>query len=504
VTLRAVPALVLCALVAAAAPASAGQRPLVTAVAESAVDGADWPVMLQRMSSAGATAVRFWVTWSDVAPPGAAVPPGFDARDPAAPAYRWEATDAALRAVKAAGLEPIVTISAAPGWAERRQPGDEDLPAGEQRAGTIRPDPAAFADFARAITTRYGGEFAGLPRVRWWQPWNEPNHSNDLNPQFRIAPDRLATHGTQLLAPAVYRELLQAFAVEAHGVHANNVVVGGGLAPFFRPQPGLRAAAPLTFMRELLCMRRDDTPKPSCPGGPLAFDVWAQHPYTSGDARHSANSPFDVSLADMPRVRKLLRAAERAGRIASRRHVRMWVTEFSWDSRPPDRYGVPDGLLTRWVAEALHVLWHDGVELVTWFQIRDAVAPPQGIFQSGLYLRCAAGPACDRPKPMLAAFRFPFTAYQKHGRLDVWGRTPAGQPATVSVEQRRGSAWTRLARLRTDRYGIFSRAGLLPRGSGAVRARLAPGGVASPGFSLHRPPDRPVNPFGNTPIDEEP
>ena len=128
----------------------------------------------------------------------------------------------------------------------------------------------------------------------------------------------------------------------------------------------------------------------------------------------------------MPEVRRLLRAAERAGRIKARRAVRMWVTEFSWDSSPPDRYGVPDRLLTRWVAEALDVLWHDGVELVTWFQIRDQVAPPQGLFQSGLYLRCATGLACDRPKPMLAAFRFPFTAYRKSGRVEVWGRTPSG------------------------------------------------------------------------------
>jgi hypothetical protein len=493
-------ALLLYALVAA--PAEAGKRPLVTAVADSAVEGADWPVMLKRMRGSGATAVRFWVSWNEIAPLGTSKPAGFDARDPAAPAYRWEATDSALRAVKAAGLEPIMTISAAPTWAERREPGDELLVPGDQRAATLRPDAAEFAAFAQAITRRYSGGFAGLPRVRLWQPWNEPNHSNDLNPQFLIAPDQPATNDTPLLAPAIYRQLLQGFAAAAHDVHADNVVVGGGLAPFFRPSPGGRAAAPLTFMRELLCMKRDDRPKPSCPGGPLELDVWSQHPYTSGDARHTANSPFDVSLGDMPQVRKLLRAAERAGRIEARRKVRMWVTEFSWDSSPPDRYGVPDRLLTRWVAEALDVLWHDGVELVTWFQIRDAVAPPQGLFQSGLYLRCAGGLACDRPKPMLAAFRFPFTAYRKHGRVDVWGRTPGGRRATVIVEQRRAGRWARLTRLRTDRYGIFI-ARPARRGAGAVRARLA-SGAASPAFALRRPPDRPVNPFGNVPVDEQP
>ena len=105
---------------------------------------------------------------------------------------------------------------------------------------------------------------------------------------------------------------MQGFAAAAHGVHADNVVVAGGLAPFFRPPPGGRAAAPLTFMRELLCMKPNDRPKSSCPGGPLEFDVWSQHPYTSGDARHTANSPFDVSLGDMPEVRQA--AARRRAR----------------------------------------------------------------------------------------------------------------------------------------------------------------------------------------------
>lgn len=496
--------LVLLALVASATmpvPARAADQPLVTAVADSFVDGPEWPLMLSRMKDAGATASRFWVTWADIAPEGASKPAGFDAANPADPAYRWEATDAALRAVVAAGLEPLVTISEAPAWAERYQPGDEALHPRERFAGTVRPDPAEFALFAKAITRRYGGAFMGLPRVRWWQPWNEPNHHNDINPQFDVKPDEPATTGSRLLAPAVYRDLLRAFSSAARAEHADNLIVAGGLAPFFRSSPGGRAAAPMLFIRELLCMDASNKPKPSCPGGPLEFDVWSQHPYTSGDARHSANSPHDVSLGDIPEVVRLLRAAERAGRIKAARRVRFWVTEFSWDSKPPDPYGVPDRLLTRWVAEALHELWHHGVELVTWFQVRDQVAPPQGIFQSGLYRRCATGLQCDVPKPMLAAFRFPFTAYGKRGRAEVWGRTPGGRRATVWVEQRRAGRWVRLARLRTTRYGIFSARRLRLRRGGSLRARVR-GGATSPGFSLRRPPDRPVNPFGNSPVDE--
>ena len=503
-TRRLLLAAVLCVALAGAfaAPAGAAQRPLVTAVADSFVDGPDYNVMLQRMRGAGATATRFWVTWADIAPLGDAKPAGFDASNPADPGYRWEQTDRALRAVKAAGLEPIMTISEAPRWAERHQPGDELLPATERFQGTVRPDAAEFALFARAITTRYGGGFAGLPRVRYWQPWNEPNHHNDLNPQFAIAPDQPATTSTPMSSPAIYRELLQGFARAAHAVRSDNVIVAGGLAPFFRPSPGGRASAPLRFARELLCMDDRNRPKASCPGGPLEFDAWSQHPYTSGDARHSANSPYDVSLGDIPEVVRLVRAAQRAGKIKAPRAVRMWVTEFSWDSSPPDRYGVPNKLLTRWVAEALHELWHDGVELVTWFQIRDAVDPPLGVFQSGLYLRCDGGLACDRPKPMIAAFRFPFTAYRSAGRVKVWGRTPSGRRGIVIVEQRRGARWVRIARLRSDANGIFERVRLKPRGAGDMRARVVGNTRASAAFSLTRVRDQAVNPFGNVPVDE--
>jgi hypothetical protein len=496
---------VILAALAAAGPAPAANRPLVTAVADSFVDGPDWLTLLDRIHGSGATAVRFWVTWADIAPAGAVKPQGFDASNYADPGYRWASTDRALQAVVASGLQPILTISDAPAWAERHAPGDQTWAAGERLDGTVRPDPGEFGAFAQAITTRYSGTVPGLPRVRWWQPWNEPNHHNDLNPQFDIAPDKFATADTPLLAPALYRQLLRSFATAAKRVRADNVIVAGGLAPFFRPEPGGRAASPLTFMRALLCMDARDRPKASCPGGPLPFDVWSQHPYTSGNAWHHANSPYDVSLGDMPKVVKLLRAAEKAGRIASHGRVRLWVTEFSWDSNPPDPYGVPSRLLTRWVAEALHQLWLDRVELVTWFQVRDAPDISEGgVFQSGLYLRCKYGLQCDKPKPMLAAWRFPFTAYRSRGRVNVWGRTPSGRPGSVRVEQRRSGRWIRLAGLRTDRNGIFAARGLRLHGRGDVRARLPRRGSArSAPFSLHRPPDHPVNPFGNTPPNEQ-
>ena len=194
-------------------------------------------------------------------------------------------------------------------------------------------------------------------------------------------------------------------------------------------------------------------------------------------------------------MRLLLRAAERDGQIASARKVRFWVTEFSWDSNPPDPNGVPTTLLTRWTAEALYRMWRSEVTLVTWFWLRDDPLSSSP-FQSGLYYRCTAGIACDQPKPIMQAFRFPFVAYRSKRGLFVWGRVPANGRTTVSVEQSRGGKWVRLTKLRAGANGIFDRKIRRPRAGGDVRARVIETGELSAAFSLIRPPDQAFQPFG--------
>jgi hypothetical protein len=197
-------------------------------------------------------------------------------------------------------------------------------------------------------------------------------------------------------------------------------------------------------------------------------------------------------------MRRVLSAAVRLKRIVHSRPVPFWVSEFSWDTNPPDPHGVPIRLHGRWVSEALYRMWRAGVSLVTWLQLRDDAAngrPDNAVFQSGLYLRCDAGIQCDAPKPALTAFRFPFVAFRGKSRISIWGRTPGGKRATVIVEQVRRHRWRRVAKLHANRYGIFSRR---IRGSRRrpLRARLADGTAASLAFSLHRPHDLLVNPFG--------
>jgi hypothetical protein len=458
-------ALALCVLVAAGAPASAAAGPLRTALIDpDTFAGPQAPLAFRRAAAAGATSVRLVLSWSDVAPRA----PAGDRSDPANPAYDWGAFDAQVQEAHSAGLAPIVCVTHAPEWARDRAAGGP---------GTTWPKPAELARFALAAARRYDAE-----GVRDWQAWNEPNARTYLNPQKRNG---------RLVAARHYLRMVNAFARAVHAADRRNVVVAGGLAPFGHDARDIQVTAPLRFMRSMLCVSEHGLA--SC-GARASLDVWAHNPYTSGGPEHHAAAQDDVSIGDLPEMRRLLMAAERIGHVRSSRRVGFWVTEFGWDTKPADPMAVPLRLHARWVAEALYRMWQSGVSLVTWWRIRDdplARTP----YQSGLYFRGGQSLLRDRPKPSLTAFRFPFVAFAGPRGVDVWGRVPSGRTARVVVERRTATGWARAAALKTDRFGIFRRRLPVPP-SGYLRARLAGEPGASIPFSLTRPPELKVSPFG--------
>ena len=419
----------------------------------------------------GATKVRLIVFWRNVAP--SPEPASWNPADPADPAYTWAGLDAQVRRAVAGGLDPILSIVIAPGWATAAD-------GGRYAAGTYKPNASDFAQFALASARRYSGTFEELPRVRYWQAWNEPNITLDLNPQLVDG---------KPVSPGWYRDMVNAFAGAVHSVHRDNVVVAGGLAPFFDSTPEVTRQnddwGPLTFMRNLLCIGKDL--KPTC-SDRVHFDVWSTHPYTSGGPTHHAIKPDDVSLGDLPEMRAVLDAAIRAHHIVSARRPQFWVTEFTWDSRPPDPLGVPTKLLKRWVPQALYVMWRSGVSLVTWFSLRDE-SPTTSPYQSGLFY------AGGRMKAYLRGFRFPLVAFPRSRGIYVWGRTPAGVTGRVIVERLApGGKWKRLGVVTTNRFGIFERT-FRALGTGWVRGRLGSADATLP-FSLKSVPDQFFNPFG--------
>ena len=151
------------------------------------------------------------------------------------------------------------------------------------------------------------------------------------------------------------------------------------------------------------------------------MDAYDHHPYSVGGPTRKALNPDDVSVPDLGKLTRPVRAAWRAGRVLPKGHVPpLWITEFSWDSSPPDPQGVPMRTLARWVPQTLRAFDRAGVRTALWYQVDDQLPTPSyaATYQSGLYF------ADGRPKLIQQAFRFPFTASRRGARVAVWLRAP--------------------------------------------------------------------------------
>ena len=341
----------------AAQPAQAA-GPLQTAIyvqnGDIPSDDASATLFFRRIKQTGATAVRLTVSWRDIAP--ATLPIEFHPKDPADTAYNWTYPDRAISLSIANGLTPLVDILDAPSW-----------------AGAKKVSAPALGEFATAITSRYNGSFEGLPHVKYWMIWNEPNLSVYLAPQVA---------GKTLVGAVRYRSMVNAFASAAHAVRRDNMVVAGLVAPFtFRKDPG-----PLKFMKAVLS------------GADGVRHLGGASVYVRRPA--ASRGEVDRRLARRPaQGAEPADAAVRAHHVVSTHPVQLWVTEFSWDSKPPDTRGVPLGLEAQWVSEALFRAWQAGVTMFTWFLLKDDPAARR--------TSRASSSATARPKPALDRLSLP-------------------------------------------------------------------------------------------------
>lgn len=465
-------------LVVSSVPAEAAGRPLRTGV--SYVYRND-PIAFERIRQAGGTLTLTPLTWEHIAPESK--PANWSPTDPMDPNYDWAEMDTWVVNAVAAGLTPVLQVRSAPKWAQRCDYIAPDTP--------CDPDPTALGEFTTAAVKRYSGAIPGLPRVSYWQGLNEPNMNLYFMPQFVDG---------QAVSAGLYRTLINSFYAAVKAVDPSNVVIAGGLAPVSVPG---RAIGPMRFSRELLCMRGHKNPRPSggnCEGG-VYFDVFDVHPYTTGSPAHEGG-PNDVQLGDLEKLTTLLRAADKAGRIKNNSKVTpLWITEISWDSKPPDPGGLGAPILRRWTAEALYTAWQAGVSDVFWFTLRDSSPPPPGIpysenLDAGLYYR-GANIAEDKPKPNVQAFRFPFVAYPAEKGLSFWGRTPNSKGGKVVIQVKKGKSWRKVKTVQANKAGIFHAVAKSSYGSnhkGYVRAQYRK--ERSTPFGMKPVGDFPQPPFG--------
>ena len=446
----------MCALIALgallfAAPAHADFRTGLSGYPSEIETAAARGPWLAEANATGASIIRVPVSWREVARRQPRHP-----LDPGDPAYDWGYYDAAISDIVAQGLQPLLTIGGAPGYA-----------AGPYRPASISeaawmPDPGSFGTFATAVARRYSGTFAGLPRVHYFEAWNEPNLTFFLAPQW---------NGKRAVGAELYRSLVAGFYGGVKSVDPTNVVLAGAQGPFGDdPNEGFGRVRPVRFLRAMLCLKPNLKPTRFCPEM-ASFDVLSHHPIDPlAGPSHSAVSPEDATTPDVGRLERVLRAAERAGTVGGPRRHRIWATEIWWESNPPDPNATANlAKQARWVQQSLYILWRSHVKVVINLPLVDQILADVGLFgatlQSGLIFNDG------RRKPSFRAFRFPLVADPRSkNRLFVWGIAPKGGKA-LEVQRRTRGGWQTVRRL-TPRTGKVFTTTLNSTGPAVLRARI--------------------------------
>jgi hypothetical protein len=312
--------------------------------------------------------------------------------------YDWRRPDRLLRALRARGLEPVVTVWGTPSWAN------------EGNGPNVAPrDGNDLQRFVEAAAERYS-------YVTHWIMWNEPNKVTWLKP---ASPK---TYVQRILNPG-YR-----------GVKAiiDGAKVAGGVTG---PRGGRGGMSPVDFIRGM------DRAK-------ARLDAYAHHPYPvfPGDTPYVGGCK--CAVLTMARLDRLLRIVGDAFPRA-----RVWLTEYAYQTNPPDRFGVSPELQARYVGEAARrVYTARKVDMLIHYLYRDE--PDLARWQSGLET------IDGRAKPALYATMFPLAQIGRSGgRITVWGQVRPGEGRQRYVlQQLVGSRWVNLGRpATTDRRGYFVR-----------------------------------------------
>ena len=379
---------------------------------------------LNQISGFGVGALRVILYWQDVAPtPAASRAPSFNQADPNA--YNWATYDAIIDGARAKGLRVLLTVSGpVPRWATLAR-----------RDRVTHPDPARFGLFMQAVAKHYAS------RIPMFSIWNEPNHPDFLKPQyFRGKP----------ASGEWYRKL---FLAGYHGLVKGGIAHPQVLMGETAPVGTGHDLAPLTFMRQALCLNASYHHTSRCAKLPVAG--YAHHAYTK------AAGPYyvppgrnDVTIGVLSRLTSALDRAGRAGAIP--RNLPVYLTEFGIQSVPDPIYGVSQQRQAEFQAISERIAYNN--PRVKWFSqylLRDDTHKTTGPvfarypgFESGL--RFANG----KPKLSLRAFPVPLSALRTGGRVSLWGLARPAHTRTQVTILVRGKRYLTLA---TDARGYFTK-----------------------------------------------
>jgi hypothetical protein len=379
-------------------------------------------------------------------------PSGINLSNPNDSHYNWAAVDRIVDLARGNGLQILATVSGpGPRWAS-------DEPSRCTRGSlarivpcTWKPNPKIYAQFVAAVTKRYGSRFD------WYSLYNEPNLYTWITPE--ITKTRLGKIET---AAIYYRKLWHEGykAVSKYAPSRRSRVLFGEVAAIGLPLPLLRASLCLhpTTGKKLTGALRVAY---KCPVRPAKLNIggFAIHPYNFGaygkplsktSNKQALTGPY------LPRLTRLASQAARAGRIPGSRAI--YMTEFGYQTKPPDRYGVSLSQQAQYINESDRLFWGSSrVKAVAQYELVDV--PREDQFNSGL--RFAGGARTQ--KPAYAAYRLPIVITKRSSSsVEVWGQVRpsglipgAGGVAQPEVQVDKGSGFQTFSRPFTNSQGYF-------------------------------------------------
>lgn len=436
---------------------------------------------------------RFMVNWATVAPTKPA-----NGTNPNDPAYDWTTSDIAVRFAQSAGQEPLFSNFTAPTWAEGpNRPTTGYGPSGTAppMPGSWNPNAAEFKKFATALARRYDGNTpdpldpsVSLPRVSLYEAWNEPNYKMYLTPQYETV-----NGSNRLVAIDRYRALLNGFYEGVKASQPTATVSVGGLGPYGSSSQGAEIG-PQLFMRSLMCLAGSAAhlkKASSCPTK-AKLDAFSIHPYTFfGTPTTKAASSDGGGFGNTPDFKRTLDYAVSKRTILPTGRKQLWATEFGWLTNPPGRIGgagtvtigVKPTLAATYVSEGIYRMWSWGVTKALYFRLRDLPGFPVGLY---FWPTGSKSSSDAKIKPTLRAFRFPFMAIGRAGRIGkVWAISPCrGEDAEVSVEFGSRGRWTEAATFTPDSSGMVTDSVVIPTGSTQARGYATGSGCSERSVSM--------------------
>lgn len=413
---------------ALAAPAADASTRQLTIMQDDAQVRGRTAETLDEFARLGVDIVKLNLYWDEVAPNGRRKPAGFDGADPGS--YAWGSYDHAVQAVLDRGMRPFLSLGGrGPDWATGKR----------GRRGTYRPNAEEFRTFAEAAGLRFAN-------VDIWSIWNEPNLYSWLSPQ---------RHKRVPVSPSIYRELYIAGhrGLRASG-NGDDAILLGELMP--RGGTDRRKVPPLQFLREMACLDRNyrqyrgrAAKLRGCRRvGRIPTSGLAYHPYTLAGGPGVNEARDDAAIGQLGRVRATLDKLARRGKLP--RRLKIWITEFGFQTRPPDPFGTPirraPGFmdLSEWIA-----FRNTRVAAYGQYTMRD-----NDFWQSGL--RFESGRA---KRGVYDAFRMPLLVrWLGGGRVEVFGALRSASGGSARIESKPpGGSYRSRGSAAVNRAGYFRR-----------------------------------------------